>query len=83
MTKMFLFVVTQDKTGTSSMRSRHLIPTAEKHFKLNPLLDMPILGSTSSATKKDMMSKIWTNGDTIICLSRKHNVFKSCLLLMC
>ena len=38
-----------------------------------------------------MMSKIWTNGDAIILLSKKivekgnfsfHNVFKSCLWLM-
>ena len=27
--------------------------------------DTPILGSSTSATNKDMMSKIWTNGDTI------------------
>ena len=28
--------------------------------------------SFNSAANKDMMAKIWTNGDTIICLSRKH-----------
>ena len=39
---------------------------------LNRLTDMPILGSSSSAANKDMMSEIWTNWDTIICLSRKH-----------
>ena len=33
---------------------------------LNPLPHMPILGSSYSAANKDMMSKIWTNGDTII-----------------
>ena len=27
---------------------------------------LPILGSLNSAVNKDMMSKIWTNGDTII-----------------
>ena len=31
----------------------------------NPLLDMPILGSSNSAANKDMMSKILTNGDAI------------------
>ena len=36
---------------------------------LNPLPDMPILGSSSSAANKDMMAKIWMNGDTIICSS--------------
>ena len=32
-------------------------------FKLLP--DMPILGSSYSASNKDMMSKIWTNGDIV------------------
>ena len=31
-----------------------------------PLSDMQILGSSISAANKDMMSKTWTNGDTII-----------------
>ena len=67
---------------------------------INTLPDMPILGSSNSAANKDMISTIWTNGDTIIWLSRihcgkkeillvmsnfsfSHNVFKSCVLLMC
>ena len=29
---------------------------------VNPLPDIPILGFFNSATNKDMMSKIWTNG---------------------
>ena len=33
---------------------------------LIPLPDMPILGSSSSTANKDMMSKVWTNGDTVI-----------------
>ena len=33
---------------------------------------MPNLGSSNLAENEDMMSKIWTNGDTIIWLSRKH-----------
>ena len=39
-----------------------------KFYQLvNPLLDfLPILGSSNSAANKDMMSKIWTNWDTII-----------------
>ena len=32
----------------------------------NPLHDMPILGPSNSAENNDMMSKIWTNWDTII-----------------
>ena len=35
-------------------------------FIINPLPDMPILGSSNSTAKKDMMSKIWTNVDTFI-----------------
>ena len=38
----------------------------------NPLPHMPILGSSNSAVNKDMVAKIWTNGDKIVCLSRKH-----------
>ena len=42
-------------------------------FKLfNPLPDVPILGLSSAAANKDMVARLWTNGDTIICLSRKH-----------
>ena len=37
----------------------------------NPLPDMPILGSSNSTANKDMMSNVWTNGDTIIWLSGK------------
>ena len=33
---------------------------------------MPSLGSSNSATNKDMMSNILKNGDTIFWLSRKH-----------
>ena len=32
----------------------------------NPLHDMTILGCSSSTASKDMMSKIWTNEDTVI-----------------
>ena len=37
-----------------------------------PLPHMPILGSSISAVNKDMMSKVWTNRDTIIWLGRNH-----------
>ena len=33
---------------------------------VNPLPHVPILGSSNSAANKDMMAKVWTNGDTII-----------------
>ena len=42
------------------------------HDIFNPLPHMPILGSSNSAANKDKKSKIWTNGDTIISLTRKH-----------
>ena len=32
----------------------------------HPLPHMPILSSSNSTTKKDVMSKIWTNGNTFI-----------------
>ena len=37
---------------------------------------MPILGSFNLASNEDMMAKIWTNGDTIIRLSRENIVGK-------
>ena len=40
--------------------------------RVNPLPDTPISGFSKSEANKDMMSKIWTNGDTIIWSSRKH-----------
>ena len=52
---------------------------------------MPILDSSNSAANKDMMSKIWTYGDTIFYCGKSrncslqaisHDVFKSCLVLM-
>ena len=33
---------------------------------------MPVLGSFNSVAKKDMMSEIWTNWDTITWFRRKH-----------
>ena len=35
-------------------------------YTVNPLPDVPIPGSSSSAGNKVTKSKIWTNGDTII-----------------
>ena len=34
--------------------------------RLNLFPDMPILGSSNSAANKDIISKIWTNGYTVI-----------------
>ena len=42
---------------------------------------MPILGSSNLPANKDMLAKIWTNGDTITCLRRKHcGKRRNCLL---
>ena len=41
-------------------------------YRINPLPHMPILRYFNSAASKDMMSKLWKNGDTIIWFSRKH-----------
>ena len=59
---------------------------------------MPILGSFNSRAKKDMLSKIWKNGDSYLIelktlwekekslvmssFSLFHNVIKNCLMLM-
>ena len=49
--------------------------------RVNSLPNMPILRSTNSVANKDLMLKIWTNGDTIIWLSRKHcEKGRNCLL---
>ena len=39
---------------------------------INLLPDMPLLGSSNATANKDMTWKIWTNGETLIWLSRKH-----------
>ena len=51
----------------SSQKFCHLV-----ELTLNPLPHMPIEGFSNSAANKGMMAKIWKNGDTSICLSRKH-----------
>ena len=52
------------------LQSSHYICKSNDFFV--PLAYMPILGSSNSVANKDMMAKIWTNGDTIICFGRKH-----------
>ena len=47
-----------------------MLHTVSEYFPefvlLKYLPDMPILGFSNSAANNDMISKIWTNGDTII-----------------
>ena len=69
-------------------------------FVFNPLPDMPILGSSNSATNKDMIERnvdkwgynyvieyktLWEKEKLLVTsnFSFSHNVFKSCLVLMC
>ena len=52
-------------------RQENVGNTVYQHFLLfqqlfNPLLDMPILVSSNSSANKDVVSKEWTNGDTIV-----------------
>ena len=54
------------------MNSRTFSTHISLQLSLNPLPDMPILDSSKSAANKDMISKIWTNGDTIIRFRGKH-----------
>ena len=44
-----------------------------EHVPINTksLPHTPSLGSSNSAANKDMMSKIWTNGDTIYHIEKK------------
>ena len=42
------------------------------HHMLDPLPYVPILGFSNSAANIDMIARIWTNEDTIICSSRKY-----------
>ena len=53
-----------------SVLSSHHLQTGMDNFSycltLNPLPYIPNLGSSNSVANKDMMSKIWTNGDAII-----------------
>ena len=44
--------------------TRYCVKQDEETF--NPLADMPILCSSNSTANKDMMLKIWTNGDTYL-----------------
>ena len=74
----------QDPESTTALKSKHIVRKGDhvgnrhiflspkRFLPINPLPDMLILGSSSSAVNKDMMATIWTKEDTIICSSRKH-----------
>ena len=44
----------------------------QSYFFLNPVPYMLISASSNSAADKDMMAKIWTNEDAVICLNRNY-----------
>ena len=50
-----------DITQYTKMR-KYWLPAFLLFFFINPLPDVPILGFSNSAAKKDMMSKIWQMG---------------------
>ena len=50
----------------TNLRLVKIVSFLHNKIYVNPLPDMPILGFSNSAANKDMMSKIWINGDTII-----------------
>ena len=63
------------------LQEKGILRNSKKDRSLNPLPHMLILGSFNSAANTDMMSKIWTNEDTIFLLSRKHcEKRRNCLL---
>ena len=49
-----------------SIQYKMLLVRLHVYRSIYPLPHMAILGSTSSAANRDMMSKIWINGDKII-----------------
>ena len=66
---VFFFDMVKNIVGKEKKKAgyKHFFPFSTVFFKsVNPLFDMPILGFTNSAANKYMMSKICTNGDTIM-----------------
>ena len=64
---IFVFYRTQNIMGKKQNHHPPTFPTSPEHFQklfsyrvVNPLLDMPISGSSNSVANKDMMSKILT-----------------------
>ena len=53
-------------TYGQSIRYKMLLVRLHVYRSINPLPHMAILGSTNSAANRDMMSKIWIDGDTFI-----------------
>ena len=44
----------------------YILSFSTKVCPFNPFPDMPVLGSSNSIANRDMISKIMTNGDTVI-----------------
>ena len=54
------------KDGLTYGQSIQLLVCVQVYRSINPLPHMAILGSTNSAADRDMMSKMWISGYTII-----------------
>ena len=68
--QMWILHTRMSSLAVLSVLSSHHLQTGMDNFSycltLNPLPYIPNLGSSNSVANKDMMSKIWTNGDAII-----------------
>ena len=53
-------------TYGQSIQNKMFLVRLHVNRSINPLHHMAVLGSTSSAANRDMTSKIWINGHTII-----------------
>ena len=63
------FFLVQQLLALDQAVTSHFLTFFLTHYpltKINPLPHVPILGCSTSAANKDITSKIWTNGDTII-----------------
>ena len=71
--RLLIFEIFNIKKCTLFFGTEYINNTfSSKIMMFNHLPHMPIVGSSNSAVNKDIMSKIWTNRDKIVCLSRKH-----------
>ena len=57
---------TEVKASKSFYWLKKILTCSLSHVILTLYLMMAILGTSSSAANKDLISEIWTNGDTVI-----------------
>ena len=61
-----LYVALMKGNSVKALTDTDSVNSLSHNPDFNPLPHMPILRSSNLAAIKDMMSKKWTNGDTII-----------------